>query len=91
MTDAMCRPVAQAVPGRERERREDRLGDLLECLADLVVATGEQRAAIEQLAGRSDEPARHVLERMAELERKLKQVGIEAATVHQLLQHEHLI
>ncbi|MFZ0376496.1 MAG: hypothetical protein WCD11_16535 [Solirubrobacteraceae bacterium] len=38
-----------------------------------------------------DSTARHALGRLADLEQMLKGVGLEAASVHQLLQHEHLI
>lgn len=41
MTDATCRPVAAPPPVWEREGRADRMAELLECLADLVVETSE--------------------------------------------------
>lgn len=91
MTAATCRPVTAPVPVLERELRPDRLGDLLECLADLLVETAEQRSAIEQLADNEDGPARNAVQRLIEVESALKRVGLEAATVHQLLQREHLI
>jgi hypothetical protein len=91
MTAATCRPVTAPVPVLERELRPDRLGDLLECLADLLVETAEQRSAIERRAESPDGPTHDAVQRLMEVESALKRVGLEAATVHQLLQHEHLI
>ena len=90
MTDATCRPLATPLTVRERERQGDRMTELLECLADLLVHTAEQRASIERAVGAADATARHALSRLADLEQMLKGVGLEAASVHQLLQHEHL-
>ena len=89
MTDATCRPVAAPLTVSERESQSDRMTELLDCLADLLVQTAEQRATIERAVG--DSTARHALGRLADLEQMLKGVGLEAASVHQLLQHEHLI
>jgi hypothetical protein len=91
MTDATCRPVAAPLPVSERERQTDRMTELLDCLADLLVQTAEQRATIERAVRPGDSTARHALARLTDLEQMLKGVGLEAASVHQLLQHEHLI
>ena len=92
MTSSTCTPISGHADIRERERRPDHLADLLECLADLVVETGQQRRAIEALADDTAlESTRGGVRRLAALEAAVKQVGLEAAAVHQLLQHEHLI
>ncbi len=54
MTDATCRPVATPLTVWERERQGDRMTELLECLADLLVHTAEQRATIERAVGPAD-------------------------------------
>jgi hypothetical protein len=46
MTGAVCSPLPTPASSSEREHRPDRFGELLECLADLLVATARQRAAI---------------------------------------------
>lgn len=91
MTTSTCTPITEPAHIRERELRPDHLADLLECLADLVVETGQQRRAIEPVAEHADESTRENIRRLAAIEETLKQVGLEAAAVHQLLQHEHLI
>jgi hypothetical protein len=91
MTNSTCTPISAATHLRERELRPDHLADLLECLADLVVETGQQRRAIEPLADRAGESPRDAIRRLTALEEALKQFGLEAAAVHQLLQREHLI
>jgi len=88
MTDATCMPL-RTIP--EREQRPDRFAELLECMADLLIETRRQRVAIAH-DRRSDDPrVRDAQTRVAELERSLGDVGAEAATVHQVLQHVHLI
>jgi hypothetical protein len=91
MTNSTCTPINAPTHAPERELRPDRLANLLECLADLVVETGQQRGAIESLADPAGESPRDAIRRLAALEEALKQVALEAAAVHQLLQHEHLI
>ena len=54
MTDATCRPVATPLTVWGRERQADRMTELLECLADLLVHTAEQRATIERAVGPAD-------------------------------------
>lgn len=58
MTDATCRPVAAPLTVSERESQSDRMTELLDCLADLLVQTAEQRATIERAVRRLDGPAR---------------------------------
>jgi hypothetical protein len=91
MTTPNCTPSPVPVPFAERERHPDRLADLLECLADLLIEVGHQRAAVAQLADGAGPADREALERLAWLERAVKNMGIEAASIHQLLQHEQLI
>jgi hypothetical protein len=91
MTDSTCTPINGPAHIRERELLPDHLADLLECLADLVVETGQQRRTIEPLAERAAAPSRDAVRRLAALEDAVRQVGLEAAAVHQLLQHERLI
>ena len=91
MTNATCRPSLSPVPPQKREQRPDHLGDLLECLADLLIEVGQQRAAVARLAQRSGPSAPEAVERLGWLEAAIKGIGVEAASVHQLLQHEQLI
>jgi hypothetical protein len=92
MTPANCTPIRSPAATRELELRPDRLADLLECLADLVVQTGQQRRTIEPMADvAAGESTHDAIRRLAALEDALKQVGLEAAAVHQQLQHDHLI
>lgn len=91
MTNATCRPSLSSVPLQEREQRPDHLGDLLECLADLLIEVGQQRAAVARLAQRSGPSAPKAVERLGWLEEAIKEIGVEAASIHQLLQHEQLI
>ena len=91
MTTPSCTPINAPAEISDLELRPDPLVDLLECLADLVVETAQQRRAIEPLVVSASAEARDAIRRLAALEQSLKQVGLEAATVHQSLQHEHLI
>ena len=91
MTTATCKPSLTPISLRERERRPDRLGDLLECLADLLIEVGQQRAAVAQLADDARPGGREALQRLGWLERAVKGIAVEAASIHQLLQHEQLI
>ncbi len=91
MTTPNCTPSPVPASPLERERHPDRLADLLECLADLLIEVGHQRAAVAQLADGSGPASREALERLAWLERAVKGMGVEAASIHQLLQHEQLI
>jgi hypothetical protein len=78
-------------PIAEREERPDRFAELLECLADLLVETRRQREDIVQHRGTDDPRVRQAIARLAGVERSLGEVGVEAASVHQLLQHLRLI
>jgi hypothetical protein len=91
MTTPSCTPITDGADIRTRELRPDHLGSLLETLADLVVETGQQRRALEPLAESGGAPTRNALRQLVALEESLRQVGLEAAAVHQLLQHQHLI
>jgi hypothetical protein len=88
MTAAACTPVA---PVAETAERPDRLGELLECMADLLVQARRQRAELAEHWGSDDPRVPEAIARLVELERSLGQVGVEAASVHQLLQHVRLI
>jgi len=91
MTAATCKPFLTPASLQDRERRPDRLGDLLEWLADLLVEVGQQRAAVAQLGDDQRPAGREALERLGWLERSVKGIGVEAAGIHQLLQREQLI
>jgi hypothetical protein len=91
MTDAGCTPLETLAPAFEREQQPDRFGELLECMADLLVEARKQREGVAQHRGSNDPRVREAIARLAELERSLGDVGVEAASVHQLLQHVHLI
>jgi hypothetical protein len=92
MTTATCIPISGLGHSQQRELRPDHLADLLECLADLVVQTGQQRRTLEPpTATSADTSTREAIRRLAALEESIKRVGLEAAAVHQRLQHEHLI
>jgi hypothetical protein len=60
-------------------------------MADLLVETRRQRVEIAQHRGSDDPRVREAGARLAELERSLGEVGVEAASVHQLLQHVRLV
>jgi hypothetical protein len=91
MTTATCTPSSVPASSLERERHPDRLADLLECLADLLVGVGRQRETVAQLAGDRGPGAREALERLVWLEQAVKGTALEASSIHQLLQHERLI
>jgi hypothetical protein len=91
MTDASCTPLSTLTPIAAREQRPDRFAELLECVADLLVETRSQRVEIAQYRGGDDPRVREAIARLTELERSVGEVGMEAASVHQLLQHVHLL
>ena len=92
MTTAVCTPLPPSIPIFERERRTDRFVELLECLADLRVATARQRLEITASIGVDPAPqVRTAAERLIEVERSLNALSAEAASVHQALQHAQLI
>ena len=90
MTDAACRPLRTLAPITEPERF-DRLAELLECMADLLVEVRRERLAIAEHFDSDDLRVREAIARVAAFERSLGDVGVEAASVHQLLQHVHLV
>lgn len=91
MTAPVCRPLSPHPPIAEVEERVDRFAELLECMADLLVETRRQRIEITRPYGSEDPRVREVITRLTELEGVIGEVGIEAASVHQLLQRVHLV
>jgi hypothetical protein len=91
MTAAACIPLSPPAPITEREQRPDRLGELLACMADLLVQMRSQQVEIAQYRDSNDPSVCEAITRLAEIERSLKAVGVDAASVHQQLQHVHLI
>jgi hypothetical protein len=91
MTGARCTPAESVLTLSEREGAPDRFVELLECLADLLVETGLYRESIAARSASADPRVREALDRTVALERSIKQVGVDAATVHQLLEHIRLI
>jgi hypothetical protein len=91
MTGPACRPVSVLAPIAEREQRADRLAELLECMADLLVQARIRREEIAEHHSTDDSRVREAVARLTALERSISEVGIEAASVHQLLQSVHLI
>jgi hypothetical protein len=91
MINATCRPLCTLAPTAEREQRPDRFAELLECMADLLVETRRQREEIAQHYGSDDLRVSEAIARLTELQRSLEEVGVEAASAHQMLQHIHLI
>ena len=91
MTDAACTPVRTLAPTAKREQRPDRFAELLACMADLLVETRRQHEEISQDPGTDDPRATEAITRLTEMERSLEAVGIEAASVHQVRHHVHLI
>jgi hypothetical protein len=91
MTDARCSPIETLAPIAEADQRPDRFPELLECMADLLVETRRQRVEIAEHRGSDDPRVREAIARLAELERSIAEVGVEAASVRQLLQHVHLV
>jgi hypothetical protein len=91
MTEPGCTPLGPHVTIAERERRPDWFADLLECMADLLVATRGQRLEIGRQNDGDDPRVGEAITRLTELERSLREVGVEAASVHHSLQQLHLI
>jgi hypothetical protein len=60
-------------------------------MADLLVETRTQSVEITQHRDSDDPRVREAIARLTTLEGSLGEVGIEAASVHQLLQHVRLI
>jgi len=92
MMEATCRLVEPAIERFERECEPDRFVDLLECLADLRVATAERRLSLARSgARRGGTRVQMMIEDLEGLEDALGVVATRAAQVHQGLQHERLI
>jgi len=91
MTSAVCTPARRLAPLSEREPAADRFAELLECLADLLVATRRQMLHIEQAQDGDDLGVREAGIRLAALERSVRELSAEATSIHQLLQHMRAI
>jgi hypothetical protein len=91
MTDAVCMPLRTLAPIAERDERPDRFVELLECVAELLVETRRQREDIQQHSGSDDPRLPEAIALMTEVEQSIREMGVEAASVHQLLQHMRLI
>jgi hypothetical protein len=91
MTDATCSPVETPTPTEGREHTPDRLAELLACMADLLVETRKQRAALVRHRRADDPRVLEAIRRLGDLEGSFEQVGVEAASVHQQLQHLRVI
>ncbi len=91
MTEAACQPLRTVGTIAEREQRPDRFAELLVCLADLMVETRRQHSEMAPHQDSDDERVQEAIARLIELEHSLGEVGLEAASVHQLLQHLQLI
>jgi hypothetical protein len=78
-------------PSVEREQRPDRLGELLECMADLVVPVRRQREEIAQHSANDDPRVAEAIAGLTQLQCTLADVGVETASVHHQLQHVHLV
>jgi hypothetical protein len=92
MTDATCVPLRALGLTAECAQTPDRLADLLQCMADLLVETAKQRTDLAQHQRDNDDPrVRDAIARLYELESSLAEVGAKAAAVHQQLQHVHVI
>jgi hypothetical protein len=91
MSDGGCTPVPALVPIAERERRPDRFAELLEHMADLLVEARRKRVEIARYRDSHDPRVRAAVARLSGLEHALGEVGVEAASVHQLLRRVRLI
>ncbi len=89
MTTAHCHPIAAPLPLELREGSADPLADFLRELADLDCALQRKRLQLATIA--AEDPrvvhARRGLESLAE---HVRELGLEAAAVHQELVHERL-
>ncbi len=91
MTGPACEPLMTLVPPSAREEQPDRLAELLECLADLVVEAHRCRGVLERLPSCADQRVQDSIAHLEQLERNLRAVGVEAASVHQGLLRERLL
>jgi hypothetical protein len=67
----------------ECEQSPGRLAEPLECKADLLIETRRRWVEIARDLGSDDPRVREVVARLAELERSLEQVRVEAVSVHE--------
>jgi hypothetical protein len=91
MTEPTCTPLRTLGPIADREQRPDRLAELLDCMAELMVETAKVSANLEQHRDSEDPRVCEAIAGLAELQGSLRAVGLKAASVHQQLQHVHLI
>jgi hypothetical protein len=91
MTEPHCRPLSKPVPRFEREVEPDRFAPLLDCLADLTVAVRKRRHVLEALDAGDDSGIDDAIARLGVVERDLMAVATRIASVHQELQHAHLM
>jgi hypothetical protein len=85
-----CREVPQLASPSELERECDRLGELLEGLADLVAETRARRSALSRTKNCDDPRIVAAMGSLRDVERHLVEVGVEAASVHNGLLRAHL-
>jgi hypothetical protein len=90
MIGGRCTPFGRPGPTAEHEQRPDRFAELLGSMADLLVEVRGQRMEMAR-HGPDDPRADEAVARLAELERSIEKVAVEAASVHQALQRVHLI
>lgn len=89
MVDPICSPIP-TVTATGVGRDQDRLAELLECLADLRVELAKQRLAISETHRDGDPRARDVADRLADLEASIGSFSVKATAVHHLAQRAHL-
>jgi hypothetical protein len=75
----------------EREVEQDRFGPLLDSLADLTVAVRKRRRVLEALETGDDSGISSAIARLSVVEGDLIAVATRIASVHQQLQHAHLM
>ncbi len=91
MTAVACIPLTPLASIAERERRPDRFGELLVCMSDLLFELRRQQVAIVQYRDSNDPRVREAIASLAEIAPSLEAIAVEASSVHQELQHVHLI
>ena len=90
MTDPPCRLLITLAPIAEPEH-PDRLEEPLECVADLLAEARRPRLTIADYSHGDELPMRDAIARVAAPERSLGNLGIDRASVHQLLRPVHLV
>jgi hypothetical protein len=91
VTGASCQLVTEATRPSDREGQPDCFVELLECLADLRVQTDGRRRALSRLPSSEDPRILDAVLRLGEMQGELAAVAAKVTSVHQALQHEHLI